>query len=409
MGRPGKSAKPPLPWRQVIWPLAAAETLVWAALYYSFPALVVHWEADLGWSKADLTTAFTLALLVAALAAPLAGRIIDRGQGRWLMMGSSTAGGLLILALAFVETQWLFTLVWVLIGLTLSGCLYEPCFAYLTRLLGAEARRAITTVTLIAGFAGTLSFPTANAVAAAAGWRVSAMVFAGLVLFLAVPLFWYATRRTATPETAALAADSGEQEGALKRTLRRPAFWALALAFVAIALNHGAIITHLLPLLAERGLSSDAAVLAASMIGPMQVAGRLGLMALDRYLSMIFLTGLCFLLFVCAAAALWAAAAVPALLVAFVLLQGSAIGMTSITRPVVLAELLGRAGFGSISGALALPYMLGTAFAPTLAALIWVLGGYDLVLLAIGATTLVGLAGFLLAVRLTPPAQRHRS
>ncbi len=55
----------------VVWPLAVAETIVWAALYYSFPALLPEWEAELGWSKTELSTAFTLALVGSARLAPV--------------------------------------------------------------------------------------------------------------------------------------------------------------------------------------------------------------------------------------------------------------------------------------------------------------------------------------------------
>ena len=46
--------------------LAIAEMLIWACIYYSFPALLLHWEQSLGWSRADLTGAITLAVLVSA-------------------------------------------------------------------------------------------------------------------------------------------------------------------------------------------------------------------------------------------------------------------------------------------------------------------------------------------------------
>ena len=62
--------------------LALGETLVWAGLFYSFPALLPHWERDLGWSKTTLSGAFTLALVASAAAAPFAGRLVDRGRGR---------------------------------------------------------------------------------------------------------------------------------------------------------------------------------------------------------------------------------------------------------------------------------------------------------------------------------------
>ena len=55
-------------WQRTIWFLAIAETLVWAGMYYIFPALLPRWEADLGWSKAQLSAAFTTALVVSAIA-----------------------------------------------------------------------------------------------------------------------------------------------------------------------------------------------------------------------------------------------------------------------------------------------------------------------------------------------------
>ena len=33
---------------KIVWPMAVAETIVWAGLYYAFPALLVEWEAEDG-------------------------------------------------------------------------------------------------------------------------------------------------------------------------------------------------------------------------------------------------------------------------------------------------------------------------------------------------------------------------
>ena len=66
------------------WCLAIAETIVWAGMYYLFPALLSYWEAYYGWGKTDLAIAFSLALIVSALLAPVAGRLIDQGHGRVL-------------------------------------------------------------------------------------------------------------------------------------------------------------------------------------------------------------------------------------------------------------------------------------------------------------------------------------
>ena len=56
--------------KRSIWYLAVAETLVWAGMFYSFPALILHWETDLNWTKTQLSATFTTSLIVSAFALP---------------------------------------------------------------------------------------------------------------------------------------------------------------------------------------------------------------------------------------------------------------------------------------------------------------------------------------------------
>ncbi|HSG37512.1 MAG TPA: hypothetical protein VLA27_08760, partial [Paracoccaceae bacterium] len=88
--------------RPVIY-LAIGQTLAWASIYYTFPALLLRWEQDMGWSKPEVTMAITLGVLISALMAPLAGRIIDRGRGGEMMAGAAVLGGLLMVGLSRVE------------------------------------------------------------------------------------------------------------------------------------------------------------------------------------------------------------------------------------------------------------------------------------------------------------------
>jgi MFS family permease len=185
------------------------------------------------------------------------------------------------------------------------------------------------------------------------------------------------------------------------RILRSVTFWLLALSFAMIALEHGILLTHLLPLLDERGIHGETAILAASMIGPMQVAGRLAMMAAERHVSILRIAAASFVSMGIAALALLGTSAVPVLLVAFVLFQGSGYGVTSIVRPVITADFLGRTNFGVISGLLALPFIIATAAAPTIAAFVWERGGYDRVILLAIVAAGIGLASILLAASLT--------
>ena len=215
---------------------------------------------------------------------------------------------------------------------------------------------------------------------------------------VAAPLFLFGGR-AADGESAAVRGGPGMTgSGALHAALRRPAFWLLATAFPMIALSHGILITHLLPMLAERGVDHGIAVLAASGIGPMQVVGRLLMMSVERRVSMNAVCGLSFALMAAAVAAHILAGASPPLLAAFVVLHCAGYGVIAIARPVVSATVLGRDGFGAISGALALPFITASAAAPTLAAVVWSAGGYDTVRAGLLVLLVVAAVSFTLAI-----------
>lgn len=386
--------------RPTVWRLAIAETIIWAGAFYLFPALLPHWEADLGWSKTALSGAFTSALIASALAAPLAGRLIDHGHGRVMLATCMLAAALLLLMLTQVTALWQFYLLWLLLGLCMAGSLYESCFAFLVRLLGEHAKAAITRVTLVAGFAGTLSFPTSHWLTGQFGWRAAALFFALLIAAVAVPLAWSCSDAAADPDSA-----SGTPSGDRPKPLGNPVFWLLGIGFALLMLNHGMLVTHLLPLLYERGVDAGLAVAVAATIGPMQVAGRLLMLFGGNLLAVTGFAALAFLLVSSAALTLTVAGTTAALIFLFAALQGSGHGLVSIVRPLVAAQLLGRTNFGAISGLLAVPFVGAMAIAPTLASLLWKAGGYPLMIQVCTLLPLLGLACFIAAARIGK--QRH--
>lgn len=373
--------------------LALGQTIAWAGLYYLFAALLLSWERELGWAKTDLALALTVAVLVAAATAPVAGRAVDAGFGRWLLGFGALSGAGLVAALSQITTQGAFLVVWALIGLTQGTCLYEACFAFVTRTLGTEARAAITRITLVAGFASTLAFPLAGGLAETSGWRTAALVFSGAVGLVAAPMLLAGATLLQAGAGPAPALHRAQNRAAVRAALRRPVFWLIAGGFAMIALNHGILLNHLLPLLNERGMAPATAILAASAIGPMQVFGRLMMLSVERRVGALTLSLACFAAVAAAGLILlWAGAAVT-MVFAFVALQGAGYGVTSVLKPIVTAECLGREGFGGIAGWMAVPYLAGFALAPYLGALLWSLGGYDLAIVTAFAMAALGGAG----------------
>ena len=382
----------------IIVPLAIAETIIWAGCYYSFAAFILIWEQDFGWSKMALAGAFTSALVFSALLAPAIGRQIDLGRAKLVFTLCIGAGAILLFLLSRVTQYWQFLFLWSLIGVALAGMLYEACFSVITRCLGSDAKWAITIVTLIAGFAGTLSFPLAHYLTEFFGWRTALVIFSVVVLVIAMPLARIGCHNAEVLGGARTIKQKGNGEIAAA-ILHQPAFWLLAIAFTTLALNHGAFISHLLPILHERGIDAETAVLAASMIGPMQVSGRLALMASERHASIFAVAGICFVAVGLAAISLLFAGNAIWLLAIFVILQGAGYGLVSVIRPVITAFVLGQDGFGTKSGMIALPYMLGFAAGPTFAALLWRVGGYDLVIISSIVLVLAGFATLQIARR----------
>lgn len=382
-----------------VWLLALGQTLVYAGSYYAFPALLPDLEAATGWSKATLALGPSLAFLIMASLTVVTGRLVDRGLGGEMLVWGPVLASLGVAGMALAGSPAVWLAAWALVGVAQAGCLYETCFAFLTRRLGGGARAAITRVTLVAGFAGTLAFPLGHWVGERLGGQGGLAVFVGVTL-LAMPCNLWAVQSLRRRERAGVAPVPAPP-GVLAVALRRPAFWALVACFGLIWLNHGVLITYVLELFADRGAGPAMAATAAACIGPSQVAGRLLFMLGEARVgnaraTLIALGGV-----VAASAVLWLAGLAPALVFGFALAQGAGAGLMSILRPVLIAEILGREGFGAISGAVAMSPILASAVAPALGAWMLVAGGPVAVYAACLAMALTGwtIAALLLRFR----------
>ena len=343
-----------------VWLLALGLFLIYAGVFYAFPALLPDLLADTGWSKADLALGPTLSYLT-----PLTGRVIDRGHGGALVIVMPILAALGIVALAFVQTRAQWWAVWAILGVAQSGCLYESVFALLTRRMGDHARIAITRITLVAGLSSTMTFPLGHWLGQAYGGLGAYLGFAALAIVGTVPLNIWAVRLLRGPEVAR----SGEDHrGALRAALQRPAFWGIAAIFALIWLSHGMLLTYILPLFQERGVSREWAAIAAACLGPAQLAGRMVLAVGGAKVENRMATRVSLLMVVLASCLLWFAGAAPILVFVVVIVQGAGVGLMSIMRPMLILDVLGRRGFGAISGASAVSPIVATAAAPVLGA-----------------------------------------
>jgi MFS family permease len=364
--------------QRAVWLLAVGQTLGYACFFYIFAAMVVSWQEALGWDKAMLAAGPTLAILISAALAPFVGRAVDRGHGPRLMSGGALVGALALAALAGASRQWVYMLAWAGLGVAQASCLYEVCFALLIRRFGLAARAAITRVTLVAGLASTLAFPAASALTLALGWQGTVWVAVAVAALVVLPLHLVGAR------TLAKGPADGRQgapvAAAARTVLRDGNFWRLAALFSVLNLNHWMLISFMLPVFAAQGLGAGLAVAAAACVGPAQVLGRLALMRSEARLGTGLATKLTLCAIVAASVLLALAGAAPLLAFGFAAVQGAAMGVMTILRPVLVADGLGSQTYGATAGMMSIPTLLSSAAAPLLGALLLAAGGTGLLI-----------------------------
>lgn len=380
-------------------------------MYYGFSLFVLPMQASLGWSLTLLNGALTLGLLIAGLCAYPVGAWIDRHGGRGIMTLASLLAALLFACWSQVTSPVGLYLVWAGFGLSMAGALYEPLFVVLTYHFQADARRAITALTLIAGFASTVFVPLTDTLLAHLHWR-DVMLLLGLFnLVFCVPvhaLLLPAREGDAQAHRAAAHAAAAAAPARVRAQLRNPVFWGLALWFTAYAGTASGLMFQIVPALKSQGVDSATLLTAIALVGPAQVAGRLLIMLRHGGGELGGVGALTTALTPIAVLILILAPPQMAWLAAFAVAFGIANGISTILRGVVPAEWLGREDFGRMMGLLAAPMMIVSAVAPLATAAIWSASGSVAVMQwAVFAFSLTGVAGYWLAAlarrRAAPP------
>ena len=357
--------------------LGTSQTLAWASSYYLPAVLGAPIAAGLGLPTSVFFAVFSAVLLLQAVFGPYVGTLIDRHGGRAVLTISNLvlAAGLTMLAMA--EDLVGLIVAWILLGVGMTMGLYDAAFAALTRLYGPEARASITGITLIAGFASTLSWPASAWFEHAFGWREACLIWAGVNLFVAMPLNWLVI--PPAPPLPPIGATKGEVRG---MEPPRGAMPILAFYFCTTAFVTGALQAHLLRFLEMAGATVGAAIIAGTLVGPAQVAARLFEFGLMRALHPVWSARVAAMLHPLGAGLLGVLG--PAGIAAFAIAYGAGNGMITIARGTLPLAIFGPSGYGLRTGLLSVPARLAVAAAPFLFGLLLDHVGVFAVLLTAG-------------------------
>ena len=357
--------------------LAVTETVSYGILYYAFAAFLVPMQRELGFSAAQLTGAFSLALLVAAGVGILVGRHLDRHAPRAVMTGGSVAGVLLVLAWSQVESLAAFYAVWVAIGVVMAMVLYEVAFTVLAKAFPepGERRRAMTAMTLVAALASFIFLPLSQALIDGYGWRDALIVLAVILGVMTVPLHAIALRLPPAHTPAAPTVSDVRAGDAL----RSRSFWLLSTAFFLASLAAIAMMVFSIPFLLDRGHGAAFAAFAVGLVGLSQIPGRVVFGPLAARLPRPQATAGVFLLIAAGVALVVSADATWAVVAGLVLL-GMGNGMATLSRATAIADLYGGHAYGTIGAVAASMSTVARAGGPIAAAVLAAAAGYEALL-----------------------------
>ncbi len=378
----------------ITFTLAVTETISWGIIYYAFSVFITPMEADMGWSRGQLTGAFSLMLLVtAALAFPV-GAWIDRHGARGLMTVGSVLASLLVVAWSQVTDLTALYLIWFGLGVCAASVLYEPAFTVIAAWFIRRRGTALAIVTFAAGLASTIFVPLSDVLLNAVGWRDAVLLLGLFLAVTTIPLHALVLRRRpddlgVLPDgrTKADATHTQQYNATLGEALQSRFFWMLTLAFSLSNLAASAVRVHFIPLLIDAGVAASTAALASGAIGVMQVTGRVFFAPLDaRYSGRTMTTGV-FAMQAAGIGLLLFGTSAPVILL-FLLIFGTSFGARTLARPAILAELFGSASYGRIASINAIFGTLAATIAPVAAGWLYdTTGGYDLMLwLVVGFT-----------------------
>ena len=386
------------PWK-IIRILAFTQIVSWGMLYYAITILAPDIQRELGWRPEIVFGAFSWSLLIAGLASTPAGILLDRFGGRTVMCAGSVLAGVGMITLGITHSVIVYFVAWTLLGVAMALALYEAAFATINREFMFSARKAISIVTLFGGLASTVFWPLTLKLNTVVGWRDTYLIYGAVQLALCAPLHLLLSAGPRPPRVISAARVAGNYS--LKEAIRHPTFWKLAFAFAANSFVFSALSVHLISTLHRFGHPMATAVLFATFIGPMQVVGRIGEMALAHRILPQTVGKVTFATLPAALLALIFLGQHEIAIAAFCMLYGLSNGILTIVRGTLPQAMFGRENYGAISGALAGPALFAKAAGPLAIAMLIAVNPSPYALLGLlFAVSLISLACYMAAIKL---------
>ncbi|HEY3453805.1 MAG TPA: MFS transporter [Bryobacteraceae bacterium] len=316
---------------------------------YTFGVFLKPLAAEFGWSRAQVSFAFTLTALTVAACSPAIGRLLDRFPARRIVIPCTAIYGVTFASLAFLTPHLGHLLaVFLVLGIVGNGTTQLGYSRFVSAWFDRERGRALAAVMAGSGLGSMVFPPIAQALISAYGWRMAYAVLGGVILFLGIPLaalFLYEPDVMPGPSSSQPSQDNAP----IWQSMLTFRFLGIIAALLLFSFATNGLYAHWAALLTDRGFPAELAAAVLSVAGMAALVSKLS----TGYLLDRFVAGR-------AAAGLLAASAVGFLAVIYgraawlafaaAVLAGAGMGAESDAVPFLLTRYFGLRRFSELYG-----------------------------------------------------------
>jgi len=216
-------------------------------------------EKEFGWTRTQVSLAFTIVAYMIVLVSPLQGVLVDRFGPRRVVLTSIPVFAASLAALYFTpNNRLIFYMLWAIVPVAAIGLWPLGYLQAVSRWFDRKLGLALGVANAGIGLGSTFIPMIVGPIITQYGWRQALLVLAGLVLFVSWPVV-FLTFRVPTAEEAAAMVRGGKKAFGLSfaEARRERTFWVLNIGFFMLGLTATSLVSQQAPLLREAGWTPD--------------------------------------------------------------------------------------------------------------------------------------------------------
>ncbi len=256
--------------------LGIAQIFLWGGSYFLLPILSASIIAEFNWPDKFLSGCLSMSLLISGLIAPRVGKLIGQYDKNYILLLSGMVMALGLMLLYITSGPAGFILAWIVLGVAMGMGLYDALFASIGKKYGRVSGKLIVQITLVSGFTTTLIWPLLTFLLHHYGWRLSCMVYAGLLLLITLPVHYFTLFNSSDQ---VLQQEKGKQPvktaSKVVRINKDSVYYLLVCNFSLGSVVMTSVYLYLIAFFVTHKISMEQAVFMAAFLGPGQVSVRL--------------------------------------------------------------------------------------------------------------------------------------